>query len=66
MIGRHSSLFEQRRNQAVTLAAMLYAFAYSVDTWIIGLHGIVDDYAALTIYSGLLRKLDRIDASFRD
>ena len=63
MVGADLGLLEQRRHQAVGLAAMLHAFADRVDARVVGLHGVVDHDAALAIQAGLLGQRDvRADA----
>ena len=58
MIGADLGLLEQRRDQAIDLAAVLHAFADRIDAAVIGLHGVGDDDAALAIEPRLLGELE--------
>ena len=58
VIGADLGLIEQRRDQAVGLAAVLHAFADRIDAAVIGLHGVGDDDAALAMKAGLPGELD--------
>ena len=58
MIGADLGLVEQRRDEALGLAAVLHAFADRVDAAVIGLHGVGDDDAALAMEPGLPGELE--------
>ena len=58
MIGADLGHVEQRRDQAVGNAAVLHAFADRVDARVVGLHGVVDDDAAIAIKAGRFGELD--------
>jgi hypothetical protein len=58
VIGADPGLLEQRRHQAIGLAAMLHAFANRVGARVVSLHGVVDHHAALAIQPGLFGELD--------
>ena len=58
VVGADLGLLEQRRHEAVDLAAMLHAFADRVDAPVEGLHGVGDDDAALAMEARLARQLD--------
>ena len=52
VVGAHLGHLEQRRHQAVGDAAVVHAFADGVDARVVGLHGVVDDDAAVAVQAG--------------
>ncbi len=57
VVGADLGLFEQRSDQAIGGAAMIGTFADGVDARIVGLQGVVDQYAAVARQAGLLGQL---------
>jgi len=56
MIGCDLGLLEERRHQTVSYAAMGNAFAHGVDSWVIGLQGVVDHNAPVAVNAGAFRQ----------
>ncbi len=58
VVGADLGHLEQGRHQAIGLAAVLDAFPHGIDARVVGLHGVVDQHAALAIEAGLLGQFD--------